>query len=655
MPIAMTGRVATGVVGGLAVLLVANATLAIETWRVSETDREGQLTIYNRTAQGALLGLPVALGDVDGDGLADAVLTPMNADSGPGRARDSAGEIGVVLSSGTLGGEFDLATLDPDDLPESVTLIFGRDAGDLLGTETGVADVDGDGFADIIAGAQNGDGPNDTRPGSGEVVIIWGRANYGGRVIDTSQPSSDVSIIYGADIDDRLGVWVFFGDLDGDGTQDVVMGADQGNGPNNERNHVGESYVLYGGAHLRAFGEIDLADTDLPLTVVYGIDDEDHSGCTVRAGDLNSDGTDELLIGAGLNRLSASIGNTAPGHGSRGADGPDGARFAAGEAYALYLGPGTRPPSIDLRSPPPSTVFIYGADNGDAYGEELFVGDFNGDGYGDIAIGAIVGDSIGNSRVNAGELALVLGGADLPGSAIDLRFPPSRVTMFYGQAMNAIAGDTAMFDDLDGDGLDDLIIASPNAPVGNVVRAGVTHIFFGTAEPLPAVVDLAAVPEALSALLIEGASFNDMLAYSMSSGDADGDDIADLMLNVMDGDGFGDSLPSSGDAHVLSGVALSRAAGRLPGNETPTPAATPTATSSPTPTASPTPTLDGCSGDCDGDLRVTVSELITGVRIALGMAGTAACPAMDGDGNGIVTIAELVQGVRAALEGCSRF
>jgi len=650
----MTGGAAARVVVGGVALLVAAAAPALDTWRVAEIDREGQLTIYNRTAQGALLGLPVALGDVDGDGLADAILTPMNADSGPARERRSAGEIGVVLSSGVLRGEIDLAAFDPDDLPENVTLIYGRDAGDLLGTETAAADVDGDGYADIIAGAQNGDGPNNTRPGSGEVVIVWGRPDFGGRVIDTAVASNDVTFIYGADAGDRLGVWVFFGDLDGDGTQDVVMGADQGNGPDNDRNHVGETYVLYGGAHLRAFAEIDLADTDLPRTVVYGIDDEDHSGCTVRAGDLDGDGTDELLIGAGLNRLSASIGNTAstPGHGSRGADGPDNLRFAAGEAYALYLGPGARPASIDLRSPPASTVVIYGADNGDAYGEELFVGDFNGDGYGDIAIGAIVGDSINNSRVNAGELALVFGGADLPGSAIDLRFPPPRVTFFYGQTMNAIAGDTAMFDDIDGDGLDDLVIASPNAPVDGVARVGVTHIFFGTSEPLPAFVDLAAVPESLSALLIEGTSFNDMLAYSMSSGDADGDGIADVMLNVMDGDGFGDAIPSSGDAHVLSGAALSRAAGRSLATDTPTPVATPTPPTSPSPSPSPTPTLDGCPGDCDGDGRVTVSELITGVRINLGLADLETCPAMDGDGDGVITVAELVQAVRAALESC---
>lgn len=647
------GRCGRAAAAAVTACLLAASTGVAATWRTVEADRAGQMTIYNRTASGALLGLPVALGDVDGDGLADAILSPMNAASGPMRERRQAGEVAVVLSSGAIAGEVDLAAFDPNDLPSFVTLIYGREERDLFGTETAAADIDGDGFEDIIVGVQLGDGPNNTRPGAGEVAIIWGRPGFGGRVIDTAFPHPDVTVIYGASADDRLGVWVFFGDLDGDGVQDAVLGADQGKSLDGERVHVGHTYVLYGGAHLRAHSEIDLADTELPLTVVYGIDEEDHSGCTVRAGDLDGDGTDELLIGAGLNRLSASIGNVSgSGHGARGAAGPNNSRPRAGEAYALYLGPGARPASIDLRSPPASTVIIYGADPGDSYGEELYVGDFNGDGYGDIAIGAIVANSLNNTRPRGGELALILGGPDLPGSVIDLRFPPPNVSILYGQTAGAIAGDTAMFADIDNDGFDDLVIASPNAPVAGVSRVGVTHIFFGRSEPLPAIIDLADIPVGIEFVLIEGADENDMLGYSMSTGDADGDGIADVMLNVMDGDGFQNQVPSAGDAYVLSGVELSEAAGRSVQFPTPPPSPTATATPPPPVTPSPTPTLDGCPGDCDGDGRVGITELIVGVRIALGLAGTNDCASLDGDGSGTVTIAELVQAVRAALEGC---
>jgi hypothetical protein len=61
--------------------------------------------------------------------------------------------------------------------------------------------------------------------------------------------------------------------------------------------------------------------------------------------------------------------------------------------------------------------------------------------------------------------------------------------------------------------------------------------------------------------------------------------------------------------------------------------------------------LPGCTGDCDGDGRVTIEELITGIRISLGEAPLSDCAAFDG-GDGRVTVAELVAAVAAALGSC---
>ncbi len=59
-----------------------------------------------------------------------------------------------------------------------------------------------------------------------------------------------------------------------------------------------------------------------------------------------------------------------------------------------------------------------------------------------------------------------------------------------------------------------------------------------------------------------------------------------------------------------------------------------------------------CAGDCDGDGRIAVSELITGVNIALGHRGIETCSAFDNDANGRVSVSELVSAVNAALHGC---
>jgi hypothetical protein len=59
-----------------------------------------------------------------------------------------------------------------------------------------------------------------------------------------------------------------------------------------------------------------------------------------------------------------------------------------------------------------------------------------------------------------------------------------------------------------------------------------------------------------------------------------------------------------------------------------------------------------CVGDCNGDGRVAIAELILGVRILLGQAALSECPSFDADMSGTVSIAELVQAVAAALVGC---
>ena len=59
-----------------------------------------------------------------------------------------------------------------------------------------------------------------------------------------------------------------------------------------------------------------------------------------------------------------------------------------------------------------------------------------------------------------------------------------------------------------------------------------------------------------------------------------------------------------------------------------------------------------CCGDCNGDGRVLIPELIDGVQIALGTAPLAICASFDANSDQQVTIDELLLAVRAALEGC---
>ncbi len=90
---------------------------------------------------------------------------------------------------------------------------------------------------------------------------------------------------------------------------------------------------------------------------------------------------------------------------------------------------------------------------------------------------------------------------------------------------------------------------------------------------------------------------------------------------------------------------------------TPPPSDTPTTQPSPSdtavPTASNTPATPPCTGDCNGDERVGIGELITAVGISLGNQSIDACRAADANGDELVGIGELISAVRASLEGCA--
>lgn len=79
-----------------------------------------------------------------------------------------------------------------------------------------------------------------------------------------------------------------------------------------------------------------------------------------------------------------------------------------------------------------------------------------------------------------------------------------------------------------------------------------------------------------------------------------------------------------------------------------TPTALPTATATPQPPTATIPPI-AVAGDCDGDGRVLVEELIMAVRIALDESPLSACPAIDTDGSGTVSVDELIAAVRVAL------
>ena len=203
---------------------------------------------------------------------------------------------------------------------------------------------------------------------------------------------------------------------------------------------------------------------------------------------------------------------------------------------------------------------IYGADGGgdspDRLGEEFVLADVDGDGVQDLFIGAYRADGPGNRRAEAGEAYVVYGGPRLRGQRLDMAAPPVDVTVIHGARPHAITGDALAAGDIHGDGYDDLFVGVPGdeGPLGRR-RAGGFAVLSG-GPGLPREIDLA--DPAVPVVWIQAPDPFDFCAYWGASGDMDGDGRIDAIPNGMAGDGPDDQRDNAGEAHIISGAALSR-------------------------------------------------------------------------------------------------
>jgi hypothetical protein len=143
--------------------------------------------------------------------------------------------------------------------------------------------------------------------------------------------------------------------------------------------------------------------------------------------------------------------------------------------------------------------------------------------------------------------------------------PPVGVITILGDEQGEISGDTLAAPDVDGDGQREIAIARPVRTVRrdgvNILAAGRITLFYDVGA-LPALVDLRQLDSSFTFVEILGIDEDDTLAYSMSSGDVDGDGKEELIPNVMRGDGLNNQTEDAGEIMVVSGARLSALIGR---------------------------------------------------------------------------------------------
>ena len=243
--------------------------------------------------------------------------------------------------------------------------------------------------------------------GTGAAYLVFGQTTGHSPEFELdSLDGSNGYVILGANEGDQLGRSgvSLAGDINGDGSNDVIVAAHRAGETNANGYETGEIYVIFGttnsqdhfasldAADGNSDGEIDVAHLD--GTHGFAIRAADAGGFAgfslSSAGDVNGDLIDDLIIGT---RLADSNGNQ-----------------AAGGAYVLFGSSNGFSAVFDLASLGSSDGFaIHGVAPSDQAGLAVASGfDLNADGYGDLAIGAPYADPGG--RIDAGTVYAVFGG-----------------------------------------------------------------------------------------------------------------------------------------------------------------------------------------------------------------------------------------------------
>jgi len=474
-------------------------------------------------------------GDVNGDGISDLLVGAPFADP---NGADSGSSYVVFGRAGGFATTMNLAALDG----ANGFRLDGEAANERSGrVVSGAGDVNGDGFDDVLVGARDGFDYSGRH-----CYVVFGKAGGFSATMDLASLDGANGFRLDGLIGGRFQNISSAGDVNGDGFDDVLVGS-PGADPADNYSFSGSSYVVFGKSGGFA-ANLNLASLDGANGFrLDGAASRDYAGAAVSAaGDVNGDGFDDVLVGAGYADPNGNDG--------------------AGSSYVVFGKSGGFAATMSLAGLDGANGFrLDGVSAGDTAGGAVSTaGDVNDDGFDDVLVGAFRADpnavtsGLGENE-ESGSSYVVFGKSGGFAAAVNLdsldgtngfRLDGEGPLDFSGIAVSSAA-------DVNGDGFDDLLVGAHYAYRGGFPGSdslsGSSYLVFGKAHGFAATLALADLDGAAGFRMEASAAAGTGREVS-AAGDVNGDGFGDMLIGApyaFSGQSFSEDFP--GTAYVVFG------------------------------------------------------------------------------------------------------